>query len=254
MVVKKALRVVKLESLQVDPSYQRGVKPKHKKIISDFNESALGVLLVGEREDSSLWLVDGLQRKTALEKMKWTETRCEVFASEGPEHEAEIFRLVNLGRTNLTTRESFRSMLTEGHPLAWLIKEAVESCGGKLHLDGGRPADSKGATARAVTCLSTLVRHAAVNGAEPIKFAITTAYECWPDDRMGINNRMIGGLCCWWKQKDGVIDLERLYPRLKSITPHKIMYAAAMTSLSGNTDFSNAEQIEKVYRLRRVKS
>ncbi len=252
--MKKALRVVKLESLQVDPSYQRAVKKGHKKIISHFNEEALGVLLVAEREDQGLWLVDGLQRKTALETMGWKEVRAEVFASDGPEHEAEVFRLVNMGRTKLTTSETFKAMLAEGHELAWMIKNAVEECGGKLHLGGGRYAASTGAHARDICCIGTMLKHAVLSGAEPIKFALTAVFECWPDDRMGVGNRMIGGMCCWWKQKDGEVDLDRLYPRLKNVTPHKIIYAASMTSLSGNTDFSVAEQIEKVYRQRKSRS
>jgi hypothetical protein len=69
LVVKSALRVVKLSDLSVDQSYQREVKSGHKSIVSDFNEEALGVPLVGQRSDGSLWIVDGLQRVTALKKL-----------------------------------------------------------------------------------------------------------------------------------------------------------------------------------------
>src|SRR5262249_39485041 len=96
--VKAAVREGPLEMLKSDPTYQRDVKRGHKKIVADFNETALGVPLVGEREKGTLWIVDGLQRITALRKLNWTHVKAEVFASKGPEHEAEIYRIINGNR------------------------------------------------------------------------------------------------------------------------------------------------------------
>ena len=91
LTTERALRIVAVADLQVDPSYQRCVKPNHKKIARDFDPNALGVPLVGQREDHSLWIVDGQQRVEALKLLGKVNVRVEVFASKGPEHEAHVF-------------------------------------------------------------------------------------------------------------------------------------------------------------------
>lgn len=248
LVVKSALRVVKLADLSVDQSYQREVKTGHKSIVSDFNEEALGVPLVGQRSDGSLWVVDGLQRVTALKKLGRTTVRAEVFASKGGEHEAEVFRLVNLNRTKLTVQERFRALLASHDPMAWKVKEAVESCGYKLRLRGGR---QSGGERSELTCISTLMFLSTLKGGmESIKFALLAAKEGWPGDLVGTHHLMVSGLAIFYGRHEGVVDLDRLYPRLRTITPQKVLYAAGQASISGNKGHAVADVLEKVYRKR----
>src|SRR5688572_29909905 len=122
LVTKSALRTVDLDLLAVDSAYQRDVRHGHKKIIADFNDQALGIPLIGEREDSTLWIVDGLQRITALKALGKTKARVEVFASKGIEHEAEVFKLVNLNRTKLKPVEEFKALLAAHDKESWDIK------------------------------------------------------------------------------------------------------------------------------------
>ncbi len=252
LVVKSALRIVDIDILGVDPAYQRDVKPKHKKIVADFQEEALGIPMVGEREDSTLWIVDGLQRITALKKLGRKNLRAEVFNSRGVEHEAEVYKRINMDRTKLAPGEIFKALLAGHDKLAWEIKEAVESCGHLLQLSGGGN-NKKKSNAREVNCINTLVREARENGVEAIKFALTAAKECWPDDRVGVHNSTVGGMCTFYNRNQGVVDLERLYPRLKQTQPHKIIYSANMASLGNNLWHAVADVIEKVYRKRQGK-
>lgn len=255
-VVKSALKIVPVANLQVDPSYQRDVKAKHKRIVADFNEEALGIPLVGEREDGGLWIVDGLQRITALKKLGRKDVRAEVFASRGPEHEAEVFKLVNLNRTKLTSAEQFRAMLTCHDELSWKIKEAVESCGYKIVLGktGSKGGNADEQASFQLTCISTLVTMADRHGVDPIKFALNCIKESWPNDRMGTNNGIVSGLGCFYRRNDGVVDLERLIPRLQTATPHKIIYAANQATLSNNRVDAIADVLEKLYRKRLKKA
>lgn len=254
LVTKAALCKVGIDALQTDPSYQRGIKPKHKKIVAEFNEEALGIPLVGQREDNSLWIVDGLQRITALKKMGWKVVRAEVFRSKGPEHEAEVFKLVNLNRTKLSPQEEFRALLTAHDERAWAIKDAVEACGYELMLyagGGGRSGTSDDRASLQVGCVSAMAAVARKKGVEPIKFALLAAKECWPGDRLGCHNQMMLGLCAFHARHDGVVDTDRLYSRLKGVTPHKIIYQAQQANISGDKQSAVAEVIEKVYRKRR---
>ncbi len=260
-VVKAALKVVRLDTLNTDTSYQRGIKPRHKRIIADFDENALGIPLIGEREDASLWIVDGLQRITALRKMDRKEARCEIFRSDGPEHEAEIFKFVNLNRTKLTVAEEFQALLTAGDALAWQIKETVESLGYKLLLNNHGRGKGVGdvPNAKNLICVNTLRRVSAdaERGIEALGMCLRMADAAWPGDAMGINSSMIAGLSTLYKRLKGVIDEERLLPRLRTTTPYKIIYAANQQNISGGDKASSmADVLEKIYhrRLSKAKS
>lgn len=250
-VVKSALKVLRVEAIQTDPSYQREVKRGHTKIVNDFSEEAFGIPLVGEREDGTFWVVDGLQRLTALRKLGKKEVRAEVFASQGPEHEATVFKKVNMDRTRLSSREEFRALLTSQDPLAWKIKEAVESVGFKIVL-GKTGQRGNELAAKQLTCVSTLLAVAAKYGTDPIVFACRCSADAWPGDRLGSHNSIVAGLCCFFRRHEGVVDMDRLLPRLRTVTPQKIMYAASQATLSNNMQETVADQIEKVYRKRRA--
>lgn len=252
LVVKKGLRNIAIDSIQRDPSYQREVKRKHKDIVTDFVEEALGIPIVGEREDGSLWIIDGLQRITALFKLGNKKVTVLVVASKGPEHEALIFRKINGGRAGLTPQEMFQSALTAQEPAAWRIKECVESCGLRLNLKKG------GTTSEiAVSCVTTLVACERVYGCEAIKFALEVARDSWPGDKKAFYGQIISGMCGFYKKHEGMIDMDRFDPRIKSVTPHKIIYQAqnlALTtgasSSSGAISSSVMQVIEKIYKKR----
>lgn len=255
LVVNKALRVLEISRLQTDPSYQREVKRGHKKIVTGYNDTAFGVPLVAERANGSLFIVDGLQRISAVRAMEWKTVRCEVFASEGVEHEAAVFQLINGGRIKLTAADMFRSGLAADNPLHWSIKRTVEACGYTLHLwRGGRNNNATGAKARELTCLSTLVSIAEKEGLECIQFVLNTVAACWPEDRTALGHKMFGGLRRFWSRHEGKVDTGRLWARLKTVTAQKVLYAAAQATIANNVDGAIADVIEKLYQKRSVRS
>lgn len=249
LVKKSALRVIKLDLINFDESYQRDVKRKHKSIISDFREEALGVPLVAEREDFSLWGVDGRQRITALKKMGRDTVRAEVFASQGVEHEAAIFKLINIERTKLSAGEEFRALLTAHDEVAWAIKGAVEAKGFNIQL--GRAGQRPNSGWKTLTGVNTLRRmYHEAKGVESIAFALTVATECWPEDKIAVNSALMGGLSVWWIRREGVIDMERLTARFRTATPHKVMYAANQSTIAGNRAGAIADVLERLYTKR----
>lgn len=251
-VTKQALRVLQLDSISTDSSYQREVKPGHKKIQRDFDENALGIPVVGERSDGTFWIVDGLQRITALRGMGKTTVRAEVFASRGPEHEAEVFKKINLNRTKLSSYEEYRALLTAHDEEAWAIKDAVEKCGFKI--TSGRHKSSTFSAANSyVTSVNTLFYIYRTHGTDAITFALTCAKDCWPGDPLGVYHTLTKGLASFWAGNDGVIDLDRLYPRLRSVTPQKIIYSAAQLINTGKDSSSGstvAQVLMQLYKKR----
>lgn len=245
-----ALRIVPLEDLQTDPSYQRGIVKNHEKIVSDLDQNALGIILVGQREDGSLWIVDGLQRTTALKKLGKTTIRAEVFVSKGPEHEADIFRIVNGNRTKLKPLDLFKARLTAGEQSAWKIKTTVENAGFKIatdtHRSGVNDTDCK-----SISAVTALERIAGVNGIDGLKLVLEIVRDSWTEDKLATNADVIGGMSMFLTANNGVVDLERLIPRLRTTTPAKLVYSC---TLGVNSRWGNvADVIQKVYRKKLAK-
>lgn len=249
LVEKSALRVLDISLLGVDIAYQRDLKPGHKAIAGKFNEEALGVPLVGEREDRSLWIVDGQQRIGALKLLGRTKVRAEVFNSKGVEHEAAVFKLVNMHRIKLSPHEQFRALLAGHDKLAWEVKEAVESEGftiGGAKRGGGSRHDRNWLN---VMCITTVMNVAKIHGVEPVKFALRMAKQAWPSDLLAVYNLLVGGLCGLWAAHTGAVDEERLLLRLQATTPQKILYAAGQ-GLAQSKITNCTEVLERLYRKR----
>lgn len=250
MVTKNALRYVELAKIQFDPSYQRDVVPKHKLIVAGFNPDALGIPLIAEREDGSLWCVDGRQRITALIKLGKTRVRAEVFASKGPEAEAEVFRLVNLNRTKLRVGEIFQALLTAGDETVWLLKNTVEKCGFRIPPSrSGRHTGSPELAAKEVKALKSLMPMVARHGAAPVEFILNTIKAAWPGDPQGTTSNIVDALGCFWNQNDGNIDIERLITRLSKTTPAKIIYQSGLGT-EGRA-LNGAAVITRLYKKRK---
>lgn len=249
-VSKSAVRFVPLDELEVDRSYQRDVNDRSvRKISKGFVAEALGVPLVGQREDATYWLVDGLQRVSALRAMKKNKVLAEVFASRGPEHEAEVFRLVNAQRTRLLPGQLFRAALTEGDSTCWAIKELVEKCGYTLRLSlAGNVSKGKYSAHKEIACVNTLTKIYRDCGPESLEFTLTAIGRAWDNDPLSTYNYILQGLALFHKKKEGAIDLDRLVPRLQSTTPGKLIYSAGLGNWDKGTNL--AELLDKLYRRR----
>jgi hypothetical protein len=247
---KMGTRTVAVSELQTDPSYQRDVKPKHKKIVANFDPHSFGVPIIAEREDKSLWIVDGLQRITAIRELGHTEVHVRVFRSEGAEHEAAVYKRVNLDRTKLTSQEEFKALLTAHDPVAWAIKETVESCRYRLMLGTrSRP------RARDLTCFKTLISIHNTKGPEALKFALNMLTRCWPGDQEGTQSSFLDGLATFYADNAETIELKKLVPRWKTAQVHDITYAAAgqakiIGSGAGTRARLVAQQLERLAKKR----
>lgn len=118
--VEGKIEVVELSQLNIDNSYQRPLKKHHRKIANEFNPSAAGILHVGRRADNTLWLIDGQQRRAAMEKVGITKWKALVIHSSGQVYEATIFKMLNGRdtRAGLNPVELFRACVTAQDPIA----------------------------------------------------------------------------------------------------------------------------------------
>jgi hypothetical protein len=249
-VVKSALRVVRVRDISVDPLYQRGLVPKHKKIAREFNQEALGVPVLAQRADGSLWVVDGQQRIAAL-KIRGMETvRAEVFASDGPTHEAEVFRLINMNRTKLNSKDEFFALLQAGDEHAKTVMEVAESCGFAITRGGGNTHKSAEFRLTNLTTVGTLMRVAQRGGRDAVQFVLTALVRAWPHDDQRTRKEVIDGLYRFWANNGRDVDMGRLIPRLATTQPARIVYTA--NAMSGDRCANAAAAIADLYAKRSV--
>lgn len=112
-------RKIDLRILQIDPDYQR-VEFRDEKIVEDimthWQWEAFHSLLIGEREDGSMWVVDGQHRHEAARRLGYFMIPCKVFKSRGQKHEAHVFYVINKKRVHVNQLSIFKSLLVEGNP------------------------------------------------------------------------------------------------------------------------------------------
>lgn len=247
-----ALKVIHLVDIKVDPSYQRdAVDRAWKKIMADFNPQALGVPVLGERDDGTLWVVDGLQRITALKKMNKKEVRAEVFASKGPEHEAEVFKLINKNRTGLKPLQMFHAMLTAQDKSAWDIKRIAEEYDfiipkhTKASPSGGTSNETRAKQLGSIVAVQKIYGW---GGEQALRFVLKVISQCWADDDQRTRDTIMFGLYRFWDRQEASVDIERLVPRLNTTTPAKIIYSA--NAMAGDRSANASDIFLRLYRKR----
>jgi len=118
--------------LQVDHRYQR---PENelliRKIVRDFDPDLIGALLASRRDDGTVVLLDGQQRREAVERAWGPAEKVPVLVYHGltPEHEATIFVGFNTNRTKPKPLDVFRAKLAAADPAAMEIDRIVTARG-----------------------------------------------------------------------------------------------------------------------------
>jgi hypothetical protein len=138
---------IKIAELNVD-DYQRGEAKRASTIqkARHWDHAAAGAVVVGQRADGSFWVVDGLQR-TLAEALRGDidAVDCMVFQSKGPDHEARVFQLCNLGRIPVDALHKFRVAVQAGDKIEcevaqWVRENGLRIAGDKHPNEIGFPA------------------------------------------------------------------------------------------------------------------
>jgi hypothetical protein len=212
--LKTENRKISVDELNISDSYQRTiVQARVNRIVKNLDQDAFGSLTVGERNDGSYWVVDGMQRLTSARKLGIAMVPCDVFQSEGQEHEARVFRLKNRERTNVSACALFKAQLTEGDQQSLAIASVVKSAGLKLALH------DEGSRYPYLKAVKALERSFARVGPDGLSSALSILIDSWPGEDGVLQGDMIEGMC-WFIKKCPEFDRQRLVSRLskKSVT------------------------------------
>ena len=213
--LKTENRKINVDELQISDAYQRTiVSSRVKRIAKNLDQDAFGSLTVGYRRDDSLWVVDGMQRLTAARELGIVMVPCDVFESDGQEHEARVFRLKNRERTSVSALALFNAQLTEGDTQTLEIAAVVKNSGLKLRLR-----DEGGQGWPYIKAVKALERSFQRVGKDGLEQSLRILMEAWPGEAGALQGDMIEGVCWFIKKHEG-FDEQRLTERLskKSIT------------------------------------
>lgn len=136
-------RVVKLDELNIDPSYQRRAEPEDVAAIADnYNPALLGQITVTERRIGNgrikLYVVDGQHRVLALRRMGIAAVLCYMVPTKSVEEEARLFHLLNTTAKAVHAFDLFKARLKYGDETASEISQIVHGEGLLLSLSKER--------------------------------------------------------------------------------------------------------------------
>lgn len=217
-------RKIRVDDLNVADAYQRTIVPAQvRRITSDLDADAFGSLTVGERQDGSFWVVDGLQRLTAARKLNIETVPCDVFQSSGQEHEARVFRLKNKHRTNVSAIALFRAQLTEGDAQSVEIASVIQKAGLRLVLsDGGKNVWPD------VKAIRSVERAYSRVGPDGLAQVFRIICDAWAGEKDSLQGDMIDGLAMFVK-KHPQFDERRLIDKLTTRSVAGVLRAADAT-------------------------
>lgn len=184
------VETVELSLLNVDNSYQRGLKRHAKLIEANFMLAAAGTLHVGRRPKGDLWLIDGLQRKTAMVNLGIKKWKAIVVESSGPQYEAQIFKLLNGNRVGVNSVDMFRTCLTAQDPVAVAAAKIVAELGMTFNFQRGGRVLKYGE----IACLGMLYRQTARWGEDNIKRALNLVMNTWPGQDQAMSEMLVCGV------------------------------------------------------------
>lgn len=132
--IKPKIRSLAVSQLGVDREVQRYEDPaKTARIKRDFNESALGIITISQRDDGTYHIADGQHRVSAARDKMGDDYQvdCKIFVGLSREEEALLFRILN--DTNRPRPfDIFRVRVIEQDPVAVEILKIIEAYGWRL--------------------------------------------------------------------------------------------------------------------------
>lgn len=127
--------ILDIAALNVDTAYQRALRHNLvNQIGKEYDIVKAGPILVSERKDGSLWVVDGQHRMAGALQAGEDAMFAHVIHGLTKEQEADL-RLARNNRMSDSTYEKFRTRLVMGDPVAHRMMELVRQQGTELNLE-----------------------------------------------------------------------------------------------------------------------
>ena len=215
---KPDTRMVDVDLLNVSVEYQREmIVPHINEMEKNFDAEAFGLPLAGERDDASLWLVDGFQRVSMARKLGIRRVPCEVMKSKGVEHEAALFRK-RAKRRNLSACQLFKALVAEGNDEAKQILAVVNDAGLNV---AGMSHTRRGGT---IACIKSCRDAFKLGGGEHLSLVLMTLKRAWGNGHENAYHQaMVDGLSLFLFRYHGEVDIRRLTGKMATESPLHVL-------------------------------
>lgn len=203
-----------VSQLSVDTKVQREQFDDARvvKMVSNFKESAMGIITVSERDDGTFVIVDGWHRWEAKRRVSDNagQVRCDVYTGLTLADEADLFLLLNTTNSPKVL-DKFRVRVVRGDKFALEIRDILAA----YHWTIG-PSITNG-TVNAVSALEKVHGLSQLKEADPplLQLVFLTINRAWGDDRYAAQAPMIVGLGSLYAEHGSLIDVDRMVTILK---------------------------------------
>lgn len=204
------------DKLQIDTAYQRAIdSPASQRLIKgiacQWDWGLCSVLLISDRGDDGLFVVDG-QHRVAAARLRddIPHLPCLTTIMSSREAEAKLFVAVNTKRKTVSPLDRFHARCMAGDEEALDILDAVTSAGLEV---GKSPWSIKDGEVCSVAVMTRLYRQ---YGKGLLSAALVNMAEAWPGEPMRIAQEMLPGLCLLLYADDPRVDPEFIPEVLKT--------------------------------------
>jgi hypothetical protein len=210
------IRLIPADRLIVDTTVQRDYTDRGRvdEIAAKFNPDALGVLIVSDRGNGTIHIIDGAHRRAAAIAAIGEDAKleCKVYYELSRAEEAAMFRALNFSRT-VSALDKFRVRVVEGDHTAVALLRVLTRNGWKTQLA------RTSASFNAVVSLEEVYKGGRkgeeenLGAVETLISLLTSAYGHDPD---GMRREIISGVGALLLRHGGRVDLQKLTTELSA--------------------------------------
>lgn len=209
--------LVAVERLSIDHDYQRPLTTFVDRIAARYDPALVGCLIVSEREDGTIVIVDGQTRWEAMCRNLEQHAPCLVYMGLSKAQEAQLFSDLQTQRRGMATYLRFRAALVAGQEEAVAIAQIVTDGGFELSTT------ETATTVKAIAALESIYRR----DPQLLVLVLELVRAAWPDEAIPYRTsaEILRGIALFWT-RERKIDRDKLVERLASVTPMTLRHRA----------------------------
>ena len=186
-------------------------------LASSFDPSRLGTIVVSQRADGTIVVLDGQTRLAAQAKAGHkAAVHAEVHTGLSLQDEAAMFLAYNNSKP-VSALDKFLVRVTEGDPTAVAINNIITAHGWRV-VKGGLDA-----SIQAVNALERVYTKGGANGAQIVGAIMDSITKAWGYDFAGTNASLIGGLGELFLRYGDKVDRAKLVREMQSTNPRTLL-------------------------------
>lgn len=199
---KITFEVLEVRKLKIDPTVQGALQSRRvEKIINNFREDQVGILIVSRRANGDLVVLDGFHRSTALKRLGVEFVMCQVHEGLTLKEEAEKYLYLNRERKQPRAVDDYKVSLVAGDKKVLSVQNLLTQYG--IRVDYG-----------AFTSPKTVVNIYEQYGENLLSLTLETYIYAW--GKNNLQGKFIGELAKFINYNYEKLDINHLKKCLKS--------------------------------------